>query len=178
MANGELLTRWTVRLALILYALALALRWSARGRLARMAWTAGCLAFVLHVLCAFHFSHHWSHADAHAVTAQRTADVIGWHWGGGLYANYVFTLIWLADGVSWWCGRRSYESRSRVIEWSVHIFLAFMVFNAAVVFAEGPTRWVSLGVCLLLLAFRGWLALRHRLLGRSTPSGSGRPIAR
>ncbi|HEY7312912.1 MAG TPA: hypothetical protein VH643_26345 [Gemmataceae bacterium] len=169
MDTGELLTRWTVRLALALYALGLVLRWSARGRrsrlaAARLAWSAGCLAFLLHVLYAFQFYHHWSHADAYAVTAQRTAAVVGWDWGGGVYANYAFAVVWLADVVWWWRGLTSYAARPRSVEWSVQAFLAFMVFNAAVVFAEGVTRWVSLIVCLVLLTFRGWLALRSPTL--------------
>lgn len=165
MDTGELLTCWSVRLALALYALALLRRWSSRGRrsslaAARWFWTAGWLAFLFHVLCAFQFYHHWSHTDAYAVTARRTAEVVGWHWGGGLYANYAFTLIWLADALSWWRGLEIYERRRRAIAWSVQGFLAFLVFNAAVVFAQGAMRWVSLAVCVFLLVFRGWLALR------------------
>ena len=161
MDTGELLTRWTVRLALALYALSLILHWSARGRrsrlaAARWAWSAGCLAFLLHVFCAFQFYHHWSHADAHAVTARRTAEVVGWNWGGGLYANYIFALVWLADAVNWWRGLEHYENRPRILTGSVRGFLAFMIFNATVVFAEGAVRWLSLGTCLFLLAFRVW----------------------
>ena len=167
MDTGELLTRWSVRLALALYALALVRRWSSRGRRSALAtarglWTIGCLAFLFHVFCAFQFYHLWSHADAYAVTARRTAEMVGWHWGGGLYANYVFTLVWLADVIYWWRGLELYETRRRAVAWSVRGFLAFLVFNAAVVFAEGAMRWVSLGVCLFLLAYRGWLALRSR----------------
>jgi hypothetical protein len=166
--TSELLTRWSVRLALALYALALLRRWSSQGRRASLAaarwlWTAGCLAFLFHVFCAFQFYHHWSHADAYAVTARRTAEVVGWQWGGGLYANYAFALVWLGDAIYWWCGLERYETRRRVVAWSVQGFLAFLIFNAAVVFADGATRWVSLTICLLLLAYRGWLALRSKL---------------
>lgn len=165
MDTGELLTRWTVRLALALYVLALILRWSAGGRrsslsAARIAWTAGCGMFLLHVGCAFQFYHHWSHADAYAVTARRTAAAIGWDSGGGLYANYAFAVVWLADVLMWWRGLEGYETRPRLLVGVVQIFLFFMFFNATVVFAEGVVRWVSAGVCLLLAAFRGWLAFR------------------
>lgn len=129
---------------------------------ARLAWSGGCLAFLLHVGCAFRFYHHWSHADAYETTARRTADVVGWSWGGGLYANYAFTLVWLADVACWWRGLDEYELRPRVLDGSVRGFLAFMAFNAAVVFAAGPFRWASLGVCLFLLIFRGWLGIRAR----------------
>ncbi len=159
MDMGELLTRWTVRIALALYVLSLLLRRSACGRrsrlaVARLAWSGGCLAFLLHVVCAFHFYHDWSHAAAYANTARRTADVVGWHWGGGLYANYAFMLVWLADVAWWWRGLDGYEERPCAVQWCVRGFLACMALNAAVVFAEGITRWTSLGVCFLLLVFR------------------------
>jgi len=97
---GDLLTRWTVRLAVALYLVSLLLRLRAGGRHARLAaarlsWTGGCFAFLAHVAAAFHFAHHWSHGAALAATAERTAEVVGWHWGGGLYANYAFALVWL-----------------------------------------------------------------------------------
>src|SRR5947209_16250531 len=98
MELGEFLTRWTVRLAMALYVVGLILRASADGnqpRLAwaRLAWSVGCTAFLLHVLCAFQYYYHWSHETAYALTAQRTAEVMGVAWGGGLYANYAFTLL-------------------------------------------------------------------------------------
>lgn len=78
MLTGELLTRWTARLALALYVLGLAVRVSAAGRrprldTARLFWTAGCLAFLLHTASAFEFYHHWSHRAAYEATARRTA---------------------------------------------------------------------------------------------------------
>lgn len=167
MDTGEQLTRWTARAALALYAVALALRWNTSARrtwraTARMVWTAGWLIFLLHVFCAFQFVHHWSHADAYEETARRAAEAIGWEWGGGLYANYAFALVWMADVVWWWRGLEVYEGRPRVVAWSVQGFLAFMAFNAAVVFADGVMRWVSLGVCVCLLLLASWSALRGR----------------
>src|SRR5262245_10761780 len=101
MSAGELTTLWTVRLALALYVLALALRIGAwkrpRPDLARLSWTVGCLAFLLHVGCAFQFYHHWSHRAAYEATARQTAEVVGLDWGGGLYANYAFAAVWVAD---------------------------------------------------------------------------------
>ena len=65
----ESIVLWTVRIAVALYMIALALRMSKRGRLGRMklarvAWTLGYIAFMIHVASAFHFYHHWSHAEA------------------------------------------------------------------------------------------------------------------
>jgi hypothetical protein len=107
MEPGELLTRWSVRLAMVLYVTALAIRITAgkRGawlRVARLAWTIGCGAFVVHVICAFAFFHHWSHAAAYEETARRTEELVGISWGGGLYLNYTFTVLWTADVIFWW----------------------------------------------------------------------------
>jgi hypothetical protein len=65
---GELFTQWTIRLALALYVAWLAGWLCARGPkwlgVARWLWTAGCGLLFLHVACAFHFSHGWSHSAA------------------------------------------------------------------------------------------------------------------
>ena len=102
MTGSEIATRWTVRLAVALYFTALVVRVkfpsveSCQVR-ARWAWTAGFVIFLVHVLCAFHFFHHWSHDAAYLDTAQKTAAMTGWNWGGGLYLNYLFALIWGID---------------------------------------------------------------------------------
>src|SRR5262245_8871134 len=157
MASGELLTRWTVRLALAIYVAALAIRILAHGRqsrldLARVLWSAGCIAFLLHVACAFQFFHEWSHAAAYAETARQTAEVVGIDWGGGLYANYAFAVVWLVDTVWWWSNPARYLARPAWIEWTVQGFMAFIVFNATVVFGHGAIRWFGLGGCVLLAA--------------------------
>ncbi|HEV3005325.1 MAG TPA: hypothetical protein VGX78_12740, partial [Pirellulales bacterium] len=109
MSPGELATRWTVRLALAGYFLGGALRAenrTPRGRLiGRIAWTLGCLFYLAHIACAFHVYHGWSHAAAYRHTAEQTAALTGWNWGGGIYFNYLFTVVWLADAIAWWCCR-------------------------------------------------------------------------
>jgi hypothetical protein len=154
MATGTTLTLWSVRVALLCYVFALALRLSspreAAQRLARFIWTVGCSAYFAHVVCAFHFYHHWSHAAAYEATARDTARLFGWNWGGGLYFNYAFTIVWLVDVLWWWRGLEGYAHRSRVVEIAVQTFLGFMAFNGAVVFASGTTRWVGVGSCVLL----------------------------
>src|SRR5262249_4628415 len=70
---GDDLIPNTVRLSLAFYAAAAGLmlflrpaEWngSGRGGLARLCWTLGWAAYVIHVGMALHFYHHWSHADA------------------------------------------------------------------------------------------------------------------
>jgi hypothetical protein len=158
---GELLTRWTVRLALALYVLALVLRLRAAGRrprlnMARVLWTAGCLAFLLHTACAFQFYHHWSHAAAYEATARQTAQVVGLDWGGGLYANYAFAALWIIDACCWWLRPQHYIQRPRALEWAVQGFMAFIAFNATVVFGTGAIRWAGLAASLSLAAVVGY----------------------
>ena len=153
--NGETLTRWTVRLALLLYAATLALR-LARPRMqspARLLWTAGCLLFVLHVAAAFHYFHGWSHRHAYHETAKQTGELVGTDWGGGLYLNYLFTIVWAADATWWWGGGLGrYVRRPPWVDFSIHGFMSFMALNATVVFERGPTRWVGAGAAVLLVS--------------------------
>jgi hypothetical protein len=167
--NGDALTRWTVRLALLLYAATLALRRSrpAERRTARLLWTAGCLLFLAHVAAAFHFFHGWSHARAYAETARQTGQMFGVYSGAGLYLNYLFTLLWAADVAWWWRGIDAYDRRPRSIGFALHAFMLFMAFNGAVVFVRGPARWAAVGVLVLLVL----LALRGRSR-RAETSGS------
>jgi hypothetical protein len=165
--TGELLTRWTVRLALGLYAAGLGLLLASSGRpgwlrVARVVWSAGCALFLVHVACAFHFFHDWGHADAYRETARQTGDLFGAYWGGGLYFNYAFTLAWLAD-VLWWWARPAgvYLRRTRWVTVPLHAFLLFMAFNATVVFETGPTRWAGVAA-LAALTLTWWLTRRGR----------------
>ena len=149
MPLGELLTRWTVRFALAFYVASLATRGFA-PKSSRIAWTAGCLAYLLHVVAAFAYYHDWSHDQAYAFTAQQTNDVVGIDWGGGLYVNYWFTLVWIGDATWWWLNAERYLRRPCWLDGSVHGFLGFIAFNATVVFATGYSRWFGIAACGLL----------------------------
>jgi hypothetical protein len=149
---GAELIRWTVRLAFAAYAgrLALDLAWRAGGerkdRTARWLWTAGCMLLWAHVISAFEFVHHWSHDDAYNRTAIETAEKVGLAWGGGIYFNYLFMLLWAGDVVWWWWQPASYAVRSRFVAVPLHAYLAFILFNATVVFKEGWLRYAGLAV--------------------------------
>ena len=160
MDSGDLLTRGTIWLALVLYAVGEAGRLRMRAdpaleRWARWAWTLGGLAYLLHVAAAFHYVHGWSHALAYADTARQTEGLLGLNWGGGIYFNYIFTAIWLADIAWWWLAHESFWRRPLVVERSLQLFFLFMVFNAAVVFPTGPVRWLGLAIVIGLLVV--WL---------------------
>lgn len=160
METGELLTRWTIRVALVLYIASVALRLTGksgdlgRSRLARWFSTLGVAAYLAHVGCAFHFFHEWSHDAAYAATAKETEAHFGFHWGGGLYFNYVFTALWLLD-VTWaWIAM---ESQPRWARYAVHGFLVFMAFQGTVVFETGLVRWLGVSAACILLT----LWIRH-----------------
>lgn len=180
---GDLLTRWTIRLALACYVAYLAgwltTRSAAWPRISRWIWTAGCGLFVLHVLCAFHFFHHWSPASAWQATADETQRLMGVAFGDGIYASYLFLAAWVLDVVWLWTfGSPPVATPSSATTvprpglptgqtpwWriGVHIFLLFIAFNGAIVFEAGPTRWFGIVACLALgvLAGRaGYNALR------------------
>ena len=117
------------------------------ARSGRNWWTAGLILFLAHTACAFHYFHGWSHAAAYDSTALQTSTATGLDWGGGLWANYLFAVVWAAHAIAWWRGVRL----SRRAELGVQAFLGFMAFNATVVFANGPTRWIGVCCCLMLL---------------------------
>lgn len=158
MPISELLTRWTIRLALVGYFVGAGLEVTGHptnarlpGRLARAAWTIGCLLYLAHVACAFTFYHHGSHAAAYLHTAERTQALFGWHWGGGLYFNYAFTGVWVLDTLWWWCSPLGRCERPRWLSVAIHGFLWFMVANATIVFETGPTRWSGVAGCAALV---------------------------
>lgn len=146
MNTGELLTRSTACAAFAGYAIALALRMWGHPQTARKIWQIGAAVFVLHVVCAFHFAHHWSHADAYAATARQTAALTGRSSGAGLYLNYALLLLWPVHACL------SPRHQRGLAEFAVQSFFAFMWFNATVVFGHGFARWLGIA------AFT-WLAI-------------------
>ena len=190
--SGELLTIWTIRMALLCYAAYLA-GWLVESQsqwwatVSRGLWTIGCLLFVTHVACAFHFYHGWSHQAAWETTAQQTEELIGWRYGDGIYFSYLFLFVWVFDVVSSWGHKPVSQApvatapaqasgwRFRPL-WQacVHAYLFFIAFNGAIVFEDGTIRWAGIAACLLLgvLAVRYWMlqarASRNRQLQSDT----------
>ncbi len=168
----------TIRIALLFYFAAVALMvriraeaWRAGGspvRIARLLWALGWSAYVVHVLFAFDHYHHWSHADAFA----HTREVSGV--GEGILVSYFFTMFWGADALAWWIRPRVYLRRSAWIGWTIHGFIAFVVFNGAVVYASGPVRWVSAAMFAILAAL---FALRYGRVFQTVSKSSKRVSA-
>lgn len=157
--DGEALTVETARVALLLYVAALAAILGRRdhgGRLGRGLWTAGVLAYLAHVTAAFEFVHAWSHGAAVAETARQTRALFGVDTGVGIWFNYAFTAVWLADAGWWWLDEDGYHRRPAAASGAVHAFMAFMFVNGAVVFATGPSRWIGLTASALLPLWWLW----------------------
>ncbi len=171
---AEWLTRGTIWLALSLYVaaeMAMAFRAGASANaIARWLNGLGIAVFLLHVGCAFHFYHQWSHAVAYADTARQTAEFSGWNWGGGLYLNYLFTFAWLTEWIWGWSSPTTFARRPRWIGWAVRSYFMFMIFNGAVVFARSPMRWYGLVLCALLGVC--WWRLWKQVTARTLESKS------
>jgi hypothetical protein len=168
---GDDLVRQSVRLALLYYGVAAAFmltlrpqEWFpvvGRARLARGFWCAAYAAYLIHLAMAFHYYHHWSHADA----VDHTREVAGV--GEGIYVSHLFTLCWGADVLYWLLAPAGYARRSAWIGCVLHAFMVFIIFNGTVVYETGFIRWAGL----TLLATLAILWFRRLLLPRKAEGG-------
>lgn len=121
-------------------------------------WTLGFVLFVGHVVAAYHFEHHWSHQAAVIDTAKQTRELIGVEFGGGVYFNYLFLVLWGVDVVvSWFEPNLSYLRALRVLWIS---YLLFIAFNGVVVFKSGWLRALGLVATAGLVAVY-WVYLKR-----------------
>lgn len=156
---GPFVTKATVRLAMLFYGFSLCgqllMGWfPAWERPARDAWTAAWATFAVHVACAFHYYHSWSHAHAFA----HTQEVGGWGWG--IYVSHFFYLSWGLDVLLWRFAPAARSARPAWLGRTLHGFWAFIVFNGMIVFETGFSR--AMGV--LLFATLGAILLYLRLV--------------
>lgn len=119
---------------------------------ARPVWLLGAAAYLAHVAAAFAIHHDWSHADAQAHAAARTEALTGLAWGGGLWMNHGFTALWVGEAL-WWGMRPGSRARRRPA-WTAAVrgVFLFMIVNGAIVFVDGPRRWLGVGVVAALIA--------------------------
>lgn len=132
------------------------------GHGARWIWTLGCLAFWLHSVSAFGVVYGWSHGVAVEATARQTLEATGFDSGFGIYLNYLFAFLWLVDAVWWWVWPRSYRGRSLRSFLLLHGFFLFMILNGAVLFVDGPRRWLGALIVGAGLASVIWATVRER----------------
>lgn len=134
----------------------------------RVMSTVGCLLYLAHVVAAFSSEHAWSHAAAYASTAQQTEALFGLDWGVGLYVNYAFSALWVAEVAWWWTASASYLHRDRWKYMAVRMVFLFMIANGAVVFVNGPMRWVGLAIVAALVTT--WSTARPQSGERTRPA--------
>ena len=148
--TGAILTRATIWLALAGYLAALPLfvvpAWRAK---ARICWVIGFVSFLAHIVAAFHFYHHWSHSAAWEDTRRQTLERTGFDFGGGIYFNYLYALVWLMDCAPLLGTGRLLQEKSRAWWWALHAFFLFMIFNATVVFGNGWAKPAGAVVCVV-----------------------------
>lgn len=157
---GLLLIHWSARISFVLYASAIAAWLIGKARAAPLIWTSGFLVYLIHVVAAFQFQHHWNHAAAYEETARQTAALFGVSTGVGLYCNYAFTVMWALDVIWIWWSAETYRERPHWIAVAIHGFMSFLFFNATVVFVSGRVRWLGILVCIALGIL--WLRKRNR----------------
>ena len=125
----------------------------------RWAWRvslAGALLCVVHIVIALGSRHHWSHDAAVRATARQTAAVYGVEWGGGVYVNYVFVAVWLAELWQWRAQPVKYLARSPAAQWRLRAFFIIIIVNAAVVFAAPSHRVAGIVLTATLLLIWMW----------------------
>lgn len=118
----------------------------------RVAWTLGCITYLIHMFMAFAYAHHWSHSEAF----EHIKRVGGF--GAGIYVSYLFSVIWVGDVAWWWLSPIGYLHRPRWLARGIYGYMAFVVFNATAVFGSGFFRWVSAGFFALMILM--WVAAR------------------
>ncbi len=169
---GDDQLRLAIRVALVFYfAACLGMlritreNWRAAGsdvRIVRLLWSLGWMAYVIHVLLAFHHAHQWSHANAMAHTQEASG------FDAGIFVTHLFTLLWLTDVAFWWLRPERYVNRPAWIGFALHGFMAFIIFNGTVIYESGPIRWAGAAMFLLLAVV---------LATRSIVTGSSKSVA-
>jgi hypothetical protein len=141
--------RYTADIAVLFWLIAVLALLFEKQRFARLNWTLGWIGFVIHLDAAFGLAHHWSHAKAF----EHVREVSGY--GEGIFASYLFTLVWTADVIWWWASPRGYAARPRWVGYMLHGFMGFIFINATVVYETGYIRWAGIVGTVLVLAV--WL---------------------
>jgi hypothetical protein len=144
---------WMVWLSLIAFA---------AGELAKSrryagAWSisaTGAILLAVHIVVAMAVRHGWSLESALEATARQTNDMFGFNWGGGVYVNYVFAMVWIAELFVWRQWPEGYASRPGWIKWSLRVFYVVIIVSAAVIFATDWRRW--LGAAILAVLVLSW----------------------
>ena len=150
---AESASLWAIRVAMVIMVAVLAAE--LRGakpttRLIGWLWLLGALFALAHSVSALMTFHHGSQEAALESTAAQTEQLLGFRFGAGLYINYLFVVVWLADAAFRLLGPSRYASLPSWYRLLVIGFLVFIAINGAIVFKSGWIRIIGIGcVCML-----------------------------
>jgi hypothetical protein len=144
--SGTTVVRAIMLVATIVWAWAevLKIRRPGQGEPARRLWTVALALTLVHAALAFDVKYQWSHEAALMDTARRTVAVTGMVWGGGIFVNDLFLMLWLADALWWWIAPVAYVRRPVALERTRSVLFLFMFVNGAIVFASNIARVVGI----------------------------------
>jgi len=144
------IARWSAWPSLLCYTVAIGLRIGSRPAdwkvISQKIWATGWILLVLHVLIAMSTVHHWSVSEAYTHTARQTFAAVGWDWGGGVYLNFATVGIWGWTVLA--MSANATSKRAIPVEPIAQWYLAFMMFNATVVFGSRPAQVVGVLMCI------------------------------
>ena len=154
----EFCARWTIRLAVALLICVWGRMLTGRGFWIR-GWRMAAVLNLVHVVLAMWHFHQGRHAAAALHVANETQRVFGVASSAGIYVNYMFTLWWLADAFLLQPNRISNPQYARRYRRAAQVLVAFMVFNATVVF--GQWWWTPVALCAGVLLGAAWSSGRR-----------------
>lgn len=125
---------------------------SGPGLWSEWVWFAGALLALAHTISALAVFHGWSHRQAVLATEAQTEALLGIRVGAGVVVNYIFVAVWLIDAIWLLSASRGLLPRPpKAWNYVAHAFLSFIAINGAIVFAQGPIRWLSLAALMALV---------------------------
>jgi hypothetical protein len=162
---------WAIRISMILMVVVLAAE--IRGAISTslaivILWFSGALLALAHSVGAMITFHHGNQLAAFESTAKQTEQLLGFRFGAGLYVNYLFVIVWLADAAIRLLLPKHYPDFPNWYRYGVTGFLVFIAINGAIVFQASWTRYVGIG-CLLFLGTLAWTAQSKRTHKPGTP---------
>ena len=160
---------WAIRLSMILMVAVLAAEMrSAKSTSFAIAilWLSGALLALAHSIGTMMTFHQGSQLAAFESTAKQTEQLLGFRFGAGLYVNYLFVIVWLADAAIRLLLPKRYPDFPNWYRYVMTGFLVFIAINGAIVFQAGWTRYVGIG-CLLFLGGLAWA--KRRGFAKSLP---------
>ena len=165
---GAEIIAWSIRLAMLLFVVVQAVQFQTPLRSGidstlRTLWTISFLLFLVHVMAATHFVHHWSHMAAYDATSEETRHKLGFAYGAGVYFNYLFLVVWAIDVYSMWRPAKHPNDAVRALQLAGRLYLLFIAFNGVVVFKSGWMRVLGAIATALLLGL-AWRNLARRQL--------------